>query len=102
MAQDRFVWAATAVLEALGAAEVALWTWEPERDRLRLSGAARVLGLGPLAPECSSAGLMALAIPQDRALAEEALRTQEPGAEVHVRMSMRGGETCIWRGVWLE
>ncbi len=102
MAQDRFIWDATAVLEALGAAEVALWTWEPERDSLRLSGAARTLGLGPLAPECSGAAVMALAMPQDRSLAEEVLRTQEPGSEVHVRMTMRGGGCCIWRGVWLE
>ncbi|HET9161279.1 MAG TPA: bifunctional diguanylate cyclase/phosphodiesterase [Caulobacteraceae bacterium] len=102
MAQDRFIWDATAVLEALGAAEVALWTWEPERDRLRLSGAARVLGLGPLAPECSSAAVMALSMPQDRSIAEEALQVQEPGTEIHVRMTMRGGESCIWRGVWLE
>ena len=102
MAQDRFLWDATAVLEALGAAEVALWTWEPEKDRLRLTGAARVLGLGPLAPECSSAAIMALSMPQDRALAEEMLRVQEPGGEVQVRLCMRGGQVCIWRGVWLE
>src|SRR5436190_2027313 len=102
MAQDRFIWDATSVLEALGAAEVALWTWEPEKDRLRLTGAARVLGLGPLAPECSAAAVMALAMPQDRALVEEALRVQEPGIEIHARMSMRGGQSCIWRGVWLE
>jgi c-di-GMP-specific phosphodiesterase len=102
MAQDRFLWDATAVLEALGAAEVALWTWEPEKDRLRLTGAARVLGLGPLAPECSHAAIMALSMPQDRALAEEMLRVQEPGGEVQVRLCMRGGQVCIWRGVWLE
>ena len=52
---DRLVWDATTVLEALGAADVALWVWEPERDRLRLSGASRALGLGPLAPEAASA-----------------------------------------------
>ncbi|CAN5125124.1 bifunctional diguanylate cyclase/phosphodiesterase [soil metagenome] len=102
MAQDRFIWDATAVLEALGAAEVALWTWEPERDRLRVTGAARALGLGPLAPECSSAAVLALALPQDRALTEEMLRVQEPGGEVTVRMRMRGGQMCVWRGVWLE
>ena len=45
---------------------------------------------------------MALAMPQDRALAEETLRVQEPGGEVQARLSMRGGECCIWRGVWLE
>src|SRR5687768_15724931 len=64
---QRRVWDATAMLEAMGAAEVALWLWEPELDRLRVSGAARALGLGPLAPDCSSAAFRALSLPQDRA-----------------------------------
>ena len=102
MASERWIWDATATLEALGAAEVALWHWEPERDRLHLSGASRTLGLGPLAPECSSAALRAFALPQDRALAEDLLRVQEPGCEIAVRMRMRGGGLCIWRGIWLE
>ena len=102
MAIDRWNWDATATLEALGAAEVALWVWEPETDHLHLTGATRALGLGPLAPDCSSAALRALALPQDRATAEEILRPQEPGTEVAVRLRVRGGETCIWRGVWLE
>jgi c-di-GMP-specific phosphodiesterase len=102
MANDRWMWDATATLEALGAAEVALWVWEPEKDRLRLTGATRALGLGPLAPDCSSAALRALALPQDRALAEDVLRVQEPGGEVAVRLRLRGGSPCIWRGVWLE
>ena len=38
--------------------------------------AARTLGLGPLAPECSSAAVLALALPQDRALVEWYLRRQ--------------------------
>ncbi len=102
MANDRWMWDATATLEALGAAEVALWVWEPGKDSLRLTGATRALGLGPLAPDCSSAALRALALPQDRATAEEILRVQDPGGEVFVRLRVRGGETCIWRGVWLE
>ncbi|HEX7887251.1 MAG TPA: bifunctional diguanylate cyclase/phosphodiesterase [Phenylobacterium sp.] len=102
MASERWTWDATATLEALGAAEVALWVWEPEKDRLRLTGATRALGLGPLAPDCSSAALRALALPQDRAIAEDILRQQEPGGEVAVRLRMRGGSPCIWRGVWLE
>lgn len=102
MANDRWMWDATATLEALGAAEVALWFWEPEKDRLRLTGATRALGLGPLAPDCSSAALRALALPQDRAIAEDILRQQEPGGEVAVRLRMRGAGPCIWRGVWLE
>ena len=72
MANERWIWDATANLEALGAAEVALWVWEPEKDRLRLTGATRALGLGPLAPDCSSAALRALAF--DKKGADEALR----------------------------
>jgi len=102
MANDRRIWDATATLEALGAADVVLWLWEPEKDRLCLTGASRSLGLGPLAPECSSAAMRALALPQDRALAEDVLRVQEPGSEIAVRLRMRGGGVCIWRGVWLE
>lgn len=102
MANDRWMWDATATLEALGAAEVALWVWEPDKDRLRLTGATRALGLGPLAPDCSSAALRALALPQDRAIAEDVLRVQAPGGEVAVRLRLRGGVPCIWRGVWLE
>ena len=102
MAQDRFIWDATAIFESLAAADVVLWTWEPERDRLRVTRSARTLGLAPLSPECSSAAMLALAMPQDRALVEEFLRTQEPGSEMCARIRMRGGEACIWRGVWLE
>ncbi|HEY9233888.1 MULTISPECIES: putative bifunctional diguanylate cyclase/phosphodiesterase [Phenylobacterium] len=102
MPNDRWSWDQTTTLEALGAADVALWLWEPEKDRLSLTGATRALGLGPLAPECSSAAIRALALPPDRALAEDILRLREPGAEVAVRLRMRGGGICIWRGVWLE
>src|SRR5258705_5385474 len=102
MPNDRWMWDATSTLEALGAAEVALWVWEPEKDRLRLTGSTRALGLGPLAPDCSSAALRALALPQDRATAEDILRVQPPGGEVAVRLSMPGGAPCICRGVWLE
>jgi c-di-GMP-specific phosphodiesterase len=101
-AQDRFVWDATVTLEALGAADVVLWNWDPERDRLRMTGATRALGLSALAPECSSAAVLALSMPQDRALVEEILKVQSPGAEVSARLRMRGGEMCVWRGVWLE
>ncbi len=73
MAQDRFIWDATVTLEALGAANVALWSWDPGADRLRLTGAARLAGpVLPLAarvphrPQCPRAG-HAL---QDRALVE--------------------------------
>jgi c-di-GMP-specific phosphodiesterase len=102
MSTDRWMWDATTTLEALGAADVALWVWEPQKDRLRLTGATRALGLGPLAPDCSSAALRALTLPQDRAAAEDLLKRQSPGAEVAVRLRMRGAGVCVWRGVWLE
>jgi len=101
-AQDRFIWDATVTLEALGAATVALWSWDPGADRLRLTGAARRLGLSPLAPECSSAAVRALAMPQDRALVDDILKVQQPGGEISARIRMRGGDACIWRGEWLE
>jgi c-di-GMP-specific phosphodiesterase len=99
---DRWMWDATTTLEALGAAQVALWLWEPEQDRLRITGASRALGLGPLTPDCSSAALRALALPQDRALADEVLKVREPGSEIAVRLRMRAGGASIWRGLWLE
>lgn len=95
-------WDTVEVLETLGAAEVALWLWEPERDRLRLVGGARDLGLGPLGAECSAAAATALASPQDAALLGDLLRLREPGSEVHVRLRMRGGPALVWRGQWLE
>ena len=99
---DRFVWDATAALESLGAAGVVLWMWDPERDSMRVTGPARSLGLGPLAPECSTAALLALAAPQDRALVEDMLSPKEPGEEIVAKVRMRGGPACVWRGVWLE
>lgn len=101
-AQDRFIWDATVTLEALGAADIVLWSWEPERDRIRMTGATRPLGLSALAPECPSAAMLALSMPQDRALVEEMLRVQPPGTEISGRLRMRGGEMCVWRGLWLE
>ena len=99
---ERFSWDATATLEALGAADVALWTWDPVGDRLRVTGAARTLGLGPLAPECGSAALMALTMPQDREAIRELLTPQPPGVQIVGRIRMQGGQTCVWRGVWME
>jgi len=95
-------WDPTTALEALAAADVALWIWTPSQDSLRITGATRPLGLGPLAPECSAAAFAALALPQDRALAEQLLRPREEGSEIAVRLRMRGAETTLWRGVWLE
>lgn len=95
-------WDATTAIEALAAADTALWIWTPSDDQIRFTGATRSLGLGPLAPECSAAGFVALAMPQDRGLAERMLKPQDEGAEIAVRLRMRGSETCLWRGVWLE
>jgi len=95
-------WDATTAIEALAAADTALWIWTPSDDQMRFTGATRALGLGPLAPECSGAAFTAVAIPQDRSLAERILKPQEEGTEVAIRLRMRGAETCIWRGVWLE
>ena len=95
-------WDATTAIEALAAADSALWIWTPSDDQMRFTGATRALGLGPLAPECSGAAFTAVAVPSDRALAERILKPQEEGTEVAVRLRMRDAETCIWRGVWLE
>ena len=100
--QDMGVWDPTTVLEALGGSGVALWRWTPDEDCIRLSGCARELGLGPLAPFGSSAALMALVLPPDRAAVEDALKVRDPGAEISLRLRTRGGEACVWRGLWLE
>lgn len=89
-------WDAFEVLEALGGGDAALWIWEPGRDRLRVAGAARSLGLGPLGDEATSAVVTALTQPQDLALLEDLLRTREAGAEVHARLRMRGDRP--WSG----
>lgn len=102
LGNDRKGWDTALTLEALGAAGVALWTWSPTEDRMKFTGASRALGLGPLAPECSSAAIRALVLPQDRPLAEELLRQQPPHSEITLRLRMRGGEVGVWRGVWLE
>ena len=86
----------------MAAADAALWEWTPADDQIRFTGSTRPLGLGPLAPECSGAAFIALAQPQDRALAERVLKPQEEGTEIALRLRMRGSEICLWRGVWLE
>ncbi|WP_447908786.1 putative bifunctional diguanylate cyclase/phosphodiesterase [Brevundimonas bullata] len=95
-------WDPTTAIEALAAADAALWIWTPSDDQIRFTGATRSLGLGPLAPECSGAAFTALTMPQDRALADRLLKPQAEGTEIAVRLRMRGCETCLWRGVWLE
>ncbi|MBV9510684.1 MAG: bifunctional diguanylate cyclase/phosphodiesterase, partial [Caulobacteraceae bacterium] len=90
-AHGRFMWDATATLEALGAAEAALWFWDPNQDRLSFTGAVRALALSPLAPECSAAAIQALTLPQDRKVVEGFLKVRPPGEEVVARFRMRGG-----------
>jgi c-di-GMP-specific phosphodiesterase len=102
VAEGGWIWDASATLAALGAGGTALWAWAPQEDRLRLTGPVRELGAGPLAPDCSSAALRALVLPADRHLADELLAPREPGADVAVRLRLRGGEPCVWRGRWLE
>lgn len=95
-------WDPTTAIEALAAADAALWIWTPAEDQIRFTGATRPLGLGPLAPQCSGAAFAALVMPQDRALADRLLKPQAEGTEIAVRLRMRGCESCLWRGVWLE
>jgi len=96
------VWDAAAVLEALGGSEVALWLWEPGDDRLRLTGALGVLGLSALGAECSSAEIMALALPEDRHGVDDLLTPRDPGTKVAAQFRARGSAACVWRGEWLE
>jgi c-di-GMP-specific phosphodiesterase len=102
MVEAGWNWDASTTLAALGAGGAALWAWTPDEDRLQLTGAVRALGLGPLAPDCSSAALRALVLPADRHLADELLQRREPDGEVAVRLRLRGGAACVWRGRWLD
>ncbi len=95
-------WDATTAIEALAASDAALWVWDPAQDQIQFTGATRPLGLAPLAPACSAAAFTALTLPQDRALAEKILKPHGEGTEIALRLRMRGAETCLWRGVWLE
>jgi len=95
-------WDVSTALAALGAGGATLWAWSPDEDRLRLTGAARELGLGPLVPDCSSAAFRALVLPQDRHQADELLQARPAGAEAAARFRMRGADPCVWRGQWLE
>jgi len=102
MPDEGWIWDAAATLAAVGAGETALWSWSPKEDRLRLTGAARALGLSPLVPDASAGALRALALPQDRRFADELLQPRPPGGRVQVRFRLRGTEPVVWRGTWLE
>ena len=99
---DLGVWDPTTVLEALGGSGIALWRWTPGDDCIRFNGSVRDLGLAPLSPTGSSAALLALVLPPDRCVLEDALKVREPGVEISVRLRTRGGVACVWRGLWLE
>jgi c-di-GMP-specific phosphodiesterase len=96
------VWDPTTVLEALGGSGIALWRWTPDDDCIRFNGSVRDLGLAPLSPTGSSAALIALVLPPDRSVVEEALKVREPGVEISIRLRTRGGVACVWHGLWLE
>ena len=102
MSDGGWNWDVSKTLAALGAGEAALWAWNPAEDRLLITGAVRHLGLGPLGPDCSSAALRALVLPQDRNQADELLQRRPPGTPVAARLQMRGGSVCLWRGEWLD
>lgn len=94
-------WATTtALLEALGGAQAALWRFDAGADRLQLMGDLRGLGLQPLAPYCSRAALMALVEPGDRT-GLDALLTFDSGL-AQATASIAGGPSVLFRGVWLE
>jgi len=99
---DMGVWDPTTVLEALGGSGIALWRWTPDDDCIRFNGSVRDLGLAPLSPTGSSAALIALVLPPDRSVVEEALKVREPGVEISIRLRTRGGVACVWHGLWLE
>jgi c-di-GMP-specific phosphodiesterase len=101
-AAERLAWDLTSVLEATGAAGVALWVWDPDADRMSLTGATRALGLGPLAPACSGAALTAMIRGQDRPAMQAFLRPGAPGASASATVAVQGSSPCLWRGLWLE
>ena len=93
------------MLEALGAAELATWRWDPVGDRLHVSGAVQALGLAPLAPDCASAAFLALTAPCDQAKAAGMLEPGPPGEEILQEIRLRhvaGDRRIVWRGARLE
>ncbi len=103
--EPRFGEALTQALEALGAAELAAWRWDPAARRLSFSGAVATLGLSPLAPDCPPAALLALATPHDRPAVEALFAYGRPGQVIAHRIKLihaNGERPTIWRGAWLE
>lgn len=96
------VWDPTSALEAMAAADVAMWSWSPAENLLRLFGGTFSMGLSPLGGECSSEAFFAMANPQDRILAASLLRQGQEGERIEERIRMRSGDAGLWRGIWLE
>ena len=93
------------VLQALAAADAAVWRWSPAEGRLNLSGAVGALGLAPLGLACSRDALCALSAPADRDRIDALLAPVMPGAPVLQHLRIRAGRREIataWRGTWLE
>jgi c-di-GMP-specific phosphodiesterase len=92
-------------LEALGAAEIVAWRWNPARNQVTLTGAAETLGLQALAPRCRLEALIALVAPADQAEARALMTPAPPGSPVLKRLRLTLGDmerTTVWRGSWLE
>jgi c-di-GMP-specific phosphodiesterase len=103
--QPGFGTALAELLEALGAAELATWRWNPAADRLHLSGAVQALGLSPLTPDCPSAAFLAFTAPSDHVKAATMLERGQPGQEIFQEIRLRhadGERRIVWRGAWLE
>jgi c-di-GMP-specific phosphodiesterase len=92
--------ATTALLEALGGANAALWRYDAARDRLLLMGDLRQLGLQILTKGCGRAALLALVDPDDRAAMERLFTPDAGSPPITVRIA--GAAPSVWRGVWLE
>jgi len=103
--EPAFSGALTETLEALAAAELATWRWDPAADRVSFSGAVQALGLSPLAPDCSAAALIALVAPAHQGAVTTLFEKGEAGSEISARINLvhLGGERLTaWRGAWLE
>jgi len=92
-------------LEALAAASLAAWRWEPGDQKLYLTGAVETVGLGALAPVCQPAALLALTAPCDLPVAEHLFSGGPPGQSIvcFLRLAIAGeSRSVLWRGAWLE
>jgi len=103
--QPRFGAALTETLEALGAAELAVWRWDPATGKVSFSGAVQAVGLSALAPDCAPAALYALVAPAHQSSVAGLFEVGKPGAEISATIRFRnrdGEQATAWRGAWLE